>query len=91
MLNVWCCCAAPAPSLAAVAPAEAGVAREAPIIASSKLVWPSFKQMLAPAESAPAESAPTPAAKLAGHSLRSLKVISVASHDSLLSWQMSAI
>ncbi|EIE18507.1 hypothetical protein COCSUDRAFT_45302 [Coccomyxa subellipsoidea C-169] len=69
--------AAPAPSLAAVAPAEAGIAKEAPIIASSKLVWPSFEQMLAPAESAPAESAPTPAAKLAGHSLRSLKMIPI--------------
>ena len=54
---------------------EGGVAGNAPVrMPKQELVWPSFQQVLAPAELVPAKSARAPAASLLRHSLRGLKV-----------------
>ncbi|KAK9901976.1 hypothetical protein WJX75_000064 [Coccomyxa subellipsoidea] len=71
-----------APSMAnapaAEAPMETGVVRNAAVReATRELVWPSFQQVLAPAESVPAEAAPAPAASFDCQSLRGLKMFPV--------------
>lgn len=84
-------CAGVAPSMAnapaAEAPMETGVVRNAAMReAARELVWPSFQQVLAPAESVPAEAAPAPAASFDRHSLRGLQVtLQISLYNELLS------
>jgi hypothetical protein len=72
---------------AAEAPMETGVVRNAAVReATRELVWPSFQQVLAPAESVPAEAAPAPAASFDCQSLRGLKVtLQISLYNALLS------